>query len=159
MKSEPSEADPRYRALVELLRTADTLWSASRTFFAPWNLGPSQFNVLNLLHSNPTGLSQTELGRQLLMDRSNITGLVDRLEKRGLVERQDAADDLRAYRVVLSPAGSRLIQEILPRYYEGTVRVWAGVPPARACELLAILRRVSQNAEELVRSPRKPQTP
>ena len=75
-----SASSLRYRALLQLLRTSDTVWNASRLFFARWDLGPSQFNVLNLLHG-VAGLSQTELSRELIMHRSNVTGLVDRLEQ------------------------------------------------------------------------------
>src|SRR5439155_27087571 len=35
---------PRYRALLQLLRTAETLWNSSRLFFVRWELSPSQFN-------------------------------------------------------------------------------------------------------------------
>ena len=69
---------PRYRALLQLLRTAETLWNVSRLFFARWDLSPSQFNVLNLVSDKPDGMSQIDLGRRLIMHRSNVTGLVDR---------------------------------------------------------------------------------
>src|SRR5215470_7880218 len=104
----------RYHALLQVLRTADTLWNCSRVFFARWELSPSQFNVLNLLTTEAAGLSQIELGRLLITHRSNVTGLVDRLAARGLVERRDVTGDRRAYRIVLTPAGRRLIQQILP---------------------------------------------
>src|SRR5258708_5027606 len=100
------DRDARYRASLQLLRTADTIWNASRVFFERWEISPSQFNVLNLLHSESEGLSQIELSRQLIMHRSNVTGLVDRLEKRGLVSRKEFAPDRRAYRVVLTAQGN-----------------------------------------------------
>ena len=143
------ESDLRYQALMELLRTSDTIWNASRTFFDRWKLSPSQFNVLNLLHSTPDGLSQTELGRQLIMHRSNLTGLADRLEKRRLVQRKDVAADRRAYRVVLTRAGDRLMSEILPLYYERATRVWDTLPPKRAAELVADLRQLAFNAQRI----------
>ena len=144
-----ADTSPRYRALLQLLRTAETVWNASRLFFERWNLGPSQFNVLNLLYQQRGGLSQTELSRQLIMHRSNITGLVDRLEKRGLVQRRDVAADRRAYRVVLTPAGAELLRQILPRYYEGADRVWGALSPRRAAQLIAALRQAAQNAERI----------
>ena len=82
-----SRSSLRYRALLQLLRTSDTVWNASGAFFSRWELGPSQFNVLNLLYGRK-GLSQTELSRELIMHRSNVTGLVDRLEVRALVQRR-----------------------------------------------------------------------
>ena len=138
-----------YRALMELLRAADTVWDASRLFFERWDLSPSQFNVLNLLRLNPSGLSQTDLSRQLIMHRSNVTGLLDRLEKRGLVARRDVAEDRRAYNVVLTPAATRLLREILPAYYQGAARIWPRLAARHADSLIADLRQVAQNAQRI----------
>ena len=149
MRTKWSDADPRYKALIELLRTADTIWEASRVFFARWNLSPSQFNVLNLLRLNPAGLSQTDLSRELLTHRSTVTGLVDRLEKRGLAARREVAADRRAYSVVLTAAGARLLRDILPRYYEDAARVWDRLPVRRAAELIADLQQVARNAQHI----------
>jgi MarR family 2-MHQ and catechol resistance regulon transcriptional repressor len=149
MRTTADENHPGYRALMELLRTADTVWNASRVFFERWELSPSQFNVLNLLRDYPDGLSQTDLSRQLIMHRSNLTGLVDRLEKRGLVARREVAADRRAYSVVLTAAGSQLLSEILPRYYEEAARVWDRLPARRAAELIADLQQVAQNVQQI----------
>ena len=152
MKTRSDATSPRYQALLQLLRTADTVWNASRVFFGRWDLSPSQFNVLNLLRLNPAGLSQTDLSRQLIMHRSNVTGLVDRLEQRGLVERKDVAADRRAYSVVLTDAGAALLRDILPRYYRGADEVWAHVSAKRAAELMADLRQVAQNTRRIAGS-------
>jgi DNA-binding MarR family transcriptional regulator len=149
MRQRVDENHPGYRTLMELLRTADTVWNASRVFFERWNLSPSQFNVLNLLRLNPAGLSQTDLSRQLIMHRSNVTGLLDRLEGRGLVVRRDVTADRRAYNVVLTPAGARLLRDILPRYYQEAAQVWDRLPARRAGELIALLQRVAQNAQRI----------
>jgi DNA-binding MarR family transcriptional regulator len=117
-------------------------------FFERWELSPSQFNVLNLLHSEPGGLSQVELSRQLLMHRSNVTGLVDRLEQRGLVRRQEVPGDRRAYSVGLTPAGAALLNKILPHYYQAADFVWEHFPAKRIGELTADLRRLAENAEQ-----------
>jgi DNA-binding MarR family transcriptional regulator len=140
---------PRYQALIQLLRTADTLWNASRTLFARWNVSPSQFNILNLLMDLPEGRTQVELSRELLMHRSNVTGLIDRLEARHLVERRDAPGDRRAYRVVLTPAGRALVFEVLPFYYQAAERVWGRIAIARARAVVNDLSYVSRNAEQM----------
>jgi DNA-binding MarR family transcriptional regulator len=140
---------PRYEALLQLLRTAETLWNASRVFFARWDLSPSQFNILNLVVDLPAGLTQTDLSRELLMHRSNVTGLVDRLEGRGLVERQDQAGDRRAYRIVLTAAGRKLVESILPHYYSAAEEVWGRFPAARAHHLVADLAHIGENAQRM----------
>ena len=158
MSMKSPETQPRYRALLQLLRTADTIWGASHAFFERWDLGPSQFNVLNLLHLTPGGLSQTDLSRYLLMHRSNLTGLVDRLEKRGLVRRQDATADRRAYRVVLTAAGAKLLAEILPGYYAGAQQLWDGLPARRVEQLAADLALVAQNVERVAAEVNPPRS-
>ena len=140
----------RYDALLQLLRTANTIWDASRQFFEQWDLSPSQFNVLNLLQSHSEGLSQIELGRQLLTHRSNVTGLVDRLERRGLVERRNVLSDRRVYRVVLTRAGDKLLKVILPHYHREAQHLWDGVSDERIAELLGALERVTGNAAKVV---------
>ena len=138
---------PRYRALLQLLRTAETLWNVSRLFFARWDLSPSQFNILNLLCDRPEGCTQIELSRLLIMHRSNVTGLVDRLEARGLVQRRDSAHDRRVYRVISTAAGKKLLQQILPRYYAAAEEVWGTLPARRANQLINELTRICANAE------------
>jgi DNA-binding MarR family transcriptional regulator len=149
MKPELDESNPRYRALLDLLLTADRVWDASRAFFARWDLSPSQFNVLNLLRSEGEGLSQTDLSRHLIMHRSNVTGLVDRLEQRELLERREMAGDRRAYRVVITAQGTRLLRDILPLYYEAAIQAWDGLTQPQVTAVAAALKQVASNAETL----------
>ena len=142
-------AGPRYPALLQLLRTAENLWNASRVFFGRWDLSPSQFNVLNLLSGEPDGLSQIEISRLLIMHRSNATGLIDRLEQRGLLQRRATPGDRRAYRVVLTPAARQLLRRILPDYYRLAEQVWDDLPEARVSRLLADLSHLDANLAKL----------
>jgi DNA-binding MarR family transcriptional regulator len=137
---------PRYEALLQLLRTAEALWESSRAFFSRWDLSPSQFNVLNLLHGLPAGLTQTELSRELIMHRSNVTGLVDRLEKRGLAERKSVPGDRRAHRVVTTRKGAALMRKILPHYWSAAEAALGHLPVKGTKQLLTDLGRISSNA-------------
>ncbi|HEX6031825.1 MAG TPA: MarR family transcriptional regulator [Tepidiformaceae bacterium] len=58
-------------------------------------------------------LAMSEVARRLACDASNVTGLADRLEKRGLIERQSAADDRRVKTLALTPAGIELRRQAL----------------------------------------------
>ena len=145
--SDDAGPGPHYPALLQLLRTAETIWNSSRLFFGRWDLSPAQFNLLNLLTDQPEGLSQSDLSRELLTHRSNITGLVDRLEKRELVRRRELVDDRRAWRVVLTRDGRELMNEILPHYYRAAEVVWGGVSVRRATEVAAVLQIVAENTE------------
>ncbi len=137
---------PRHRALIQLLRTAEDLWNASRVFFARWDVSPSQFNILNLLYGAPDGMSQSDLSRLLIMHRSNATGLVDRLEKRLLVRRESHPSDRRAYRVVITPAGADLLNQIYPHYFSASERVWSDLPDASVAQFLEQLQELAAHA-------------
>jgi MarR family 2-MHQ and catechol resistance regulon transcriptional repressor len=137
---------PRYAASLELLRASETLWNAGRVFLERWNLSPSQFNVLNLLFGEEEGCTQTELSRELLMHRSNVTGLVDRLEARGLARRKDSLTDRRVFNVVITDAGTALMRQIYPHYYRAAEALWGEMPVERAAELASEIATISSNA-------------
>jgi DNA-binding MarR family transcriptional regulator len=65
---------------------------------------PAQLGLLFLLKGRD-GRTMTELSRELSMDNSAITRAVDRLEKSGLVERNNSADDRREYRITITKTG------------------------------------------------------
>jgi DNA-binding MarR family transcriptional regulator len=146
MNERLEQPGPRYRALLEWLRASEAVWHASQAFFGRWELSPSQFNILNLLGDQPAGLSQTELSRELITHRSNVTGLVDRLEKRELVTRRESATDRRAWRVTLTARGKALLQEILPQYYAVAEEVWGDVNVKRAETMATAGRLLEEQA-------------
>ena len=153
MKQNSAQPGPRYQALIQLLRTAEALWNVSRTFFARWELSPSQFNLLNVLTDQPDGLTQTELSRELITHRSNITGLVDRLEQRRLVARRDVDADRRAYRVVLTTPGAALLRQILPHYHRAAEQAWGDLSAKCAAQIVADLATVTETAARLAEQP------
>ena len=71
---------------------------------APYNLTPPQFAILAFLWKQD-GLSQAQLGALMSMDRTTLSGIIDRLEKRKLVERREHPGDRRAYLLYLTPEG------------------------------------------------------
>ena len=81
---------------------------------AQFGLSPVQCHVLHLIEpGQPTPMNR--LADALSCDASNVTGLIDRLEARGLVERRPSAGDRRVKVLQLTPAGSRLRAQLLRR--------------------------------------------
>ena len=72
---------------------------------------PGQFGVLTVINSNP-GLSQTQLGNALGIDRSTVVAVIDRLESRGLVVRAVSLTDRRSHALRLSDEGARLLHRL-----------------------------------------------
>lgn len=84
---------------------------------AELDLHPAQAGALLQLDSP---MPMTELAAVLACDNSNVTGLIDRLEARGLVARQPSSQDRRVKHVVLTAAGRRLRERMLTRVGQPT---------------------------------------
>ena len=86
---------------------------------AEWEMSIAQVRALYALREP---LSMRELAERLYLDPSNLTALVDRLEDLGLVERQADAGDRRVKRLVITPKGVQLSEQIIDAVFaEGTV--------------------------------------
>src|SRR5438128_9206676 len=108
VKSKPCEA---WQLLVKFFFTerADLPTLASE-----FELSPAQCHVLHLIEPDrPVPMGR--LAEALACDASNVTGLVDRLESRGLVRRQPSAGDRRVKVLELTRAGVRLRSTVLER--------------------------------------------
>jgi MarR family transcriptional regulator, organic hydroperoxide resistance regulator len=81
-----------------------------------FDLAPQQMIALRMLGAGPRKMS--ELAQFMFCDNSNVTGIVDRLEERGLVRREAAEGDRRVKLLVLTKAGERMRVEITKRMAE-----------------------------------------
>jgi MarR family 2-MHQ and catechol resistance regulon transcriptional repressor len=96
-----------------------------------------QFGVLEaLIHLGP--MSQRELGAKLLRSGSNVTMVLDNLERRGLVRRTRRKDDRRAIEVTLTADGRRLINDLFPKHARRITRLF-GVLSSRDQQRLGTL--------------------
>jgi DNA-binding MarR family transcriptional regulator len=80
------------------------------------DLAPMQAKALHELEVEPP-ISMRDLARRLGADPSNVTGLIDRLEARGLVERRPDPHDRRIKGLALTAAGAKLRQRLFARLY------------------------------------------
>src|ERR1700674_4030908 len=83
---------------------------------AELDLAPVQAKALHELNLEPP-ISMRELAERLKADPSNVTGLIDRLEARGLVERRPDPSDRRIKGLALTAAGARLRERLFARLY------------------------------------------
>jgi DNA-binding MarR family transcriptional regulator len=81
--------------------------------FAPYNIRPAQFAVLNVIERNP-GLTQSQVAGALGIKRTNFVGMLDELETRGLAERRQTTRDRRSYALYLTDEGLALMRRLKP---------------------------------------------
>lgn len=112
-------------------------------------IGFSDFAALEvLLHKGPTPVN--EIGRLVRLTSGSITTAIDRLERKGMVERRSDPGDRRARVVHLTPAGRKLITCAFRDHEAAMDRAASGLTPAERAEAIVLLKKVGIRAEELL---------
>jgi DNA-binding MarR family transcriptional regulator len=96
---------PEEAAYLDLLRTTDMLSRAPAQVLKSEELSSTQYNVLRILRGAPDGLSCGEIANRMITRDPDITRLLDRLEKRGLISRARDTVDRRSVLTRISPQG------------------------------------------------------
>jgi len=109
----PPSGSPEEQAFVALLRSADQLQRRAAKMLKPHGLSPTQYNALRILRGAGTeGLACSELGERMISRDPDITRLLDRLERRGLVRRSRGQKDRRVIKTRIAPAGLELLKNL-----------------------------------------------
>ena len=97
-------------AYLNLWRTYDCLKAIEEEVFARYGLSAQQYNALRLLQAASGVLPTLAIAAKLVSRAPDITRLLDRLEARGLVQRERRADNRRVVQVGITPEGKSLLQ-------------------------------------------------
>jgi DNA-binding MarR family transcriptional regulator len=111
---------------------------------APHDITSGQYGVLTIIRENE-GLSQSDLGAAVGIDRSTMVAVIDRLETRGLVVRAPSPNDRRSYALRLSDLGHALMEEVTPRILAQNRALVDTLEHAEADRLVHVLRRIAQS--------------
>ena len=140
-----------HETLLSLYYTAAQLKKTADAFFREYGLTDVQFNLLMLLHHQAEpgeGLTQVDLSRMMLVNRANITGLVDRMEKAGLVERRAVPGDRRYNTIVMTPHGKKLLTKVENDYRRTIEGLLGGITQAEMRQLTDLLGRVREHLSD-----------
>jgi DNA-binding MarR family transcriptional regulator len=133
-----------HEALVNVWWTGTLLKQAARRFLKSTACTEAEFNLLIVLRHSKEVLSQNDLSDRLLVDKSNITLLIDRMEKAGLIERNPSPGDRRRYDITLTNEGLRRIDEIDPVYHEMVRRLMSELDDEEYRTLIRLTRKVRE---------------
>jgi DNA-binding MarR family transcriptional regulator len=114
------------------------------------DFSPVQLHSLRLLEPG-VETPMRALAQQLFCDPSNVTGIVDRLEARGLIERRSSETDRRVRIIRLTPEGQRVRAQVVERMSSPPAEI-AGLP----LESQRALRDALRDAAERLEAPRRP---
>src|SRR5713226_964699 len=103
---------PEEAAFLDLLRTSDMLSRGLVQVLKTEDLSATQYNVLRILRGAPQGLPCGEISSRMITRDPDVTRLLDRLEKRGLISRSRDTKDRRTVTGKITPEGLKLLARL-----------------------------------------------
>ena len=141
---------PAHEALLNIYYTASIMKKRADDFFGQFGLTDVQFNLMNLLYyesGKEGGLSQAQISDMMLVNRANITSLVDRMEKAELVSRTAHANDRRYNIIKLTSKGKNLYTKVEPHYLKQVKEAMAPLDAAELKRLAGMLEKVRRTLQ------------
>jgi DNA-binding MarR family transcriptional regulator len=161
---------PRYECLIEaaklfpalnpsacevflhLLRTADEAFRVTEEHFHARGLSQGRFTVLMLLYDKTCGLTHNFTPAQLAeksgVTRATMTGLVDTLERDGMVTRRPHPEDRRQLSVELTKKGIAFIHSILPEHFRRISTLLSVLSENERRTMVRLMTKISDHAQE-----------
>jgi len=133
-RSSPEEA-----AYLDLLRTCDLLSRGAAQVLKAADLSSTQYNVLRILRGAPEGLPCGEIADRMITRDPDITRLLDRLEKRGLISRYRDTKDRRVVMAKITPEGLKLLSQLDEPVQQAHRKQLGHLGPKRLRELAELL--------------------
>ncbi|MFC1601100.1 MarR family winged helix-turn-helix transcriptional regulator [Candidatus Sumerlaeota bacterium] len=136
--------DLAHEAVLNVYLTSSQIKKRVDEFFKDYGLTDVQFNLMMLVKYQSgaaEGLAQVALSRMMLVNRANITSLVDRMEKARLVKRTPDPDDRRYHIVRLTAHGRKKLDGVQDAYYEMIHEV---MDVLKDSELRSIIKRMEK---------------
>ncbi|MBW4615056.1 MAG: MarR family transcriptional regulator [Desmonostoc vinosum HA7617-LM4] len=99
----------------ELARAYQAFTNYSDAHVRTLGLTPAQFDIISTL-GNTSGMSMNKLAEKTLITKGTLTGIIDRLEQKGLVRREVPSDNRRSFTVILTPAGEWAFEQFFPAH-------------------------------------------
>jgi len=152
----PSKDKPRRpqasieeRIFITLLKVADALGQEAEQLTHTAELTGTQYNVLRILRgAGPEGLPCGGIGDRMITHDPDITRLLDRMEKRGLITRERQKDDRRVVKTRITPHGLGLLKPLDPPMRDLHKRQFRHMAGARLKTLCDLLEEICRTERE-----------
>lgn len=144
-KRRRAEPAPRLvaKALANLLGAADRVKAVIAAVVEPYGITAQQYNVLRILRgAGADGLPTLAIGERMLERSPGVTRMIDRLEAKGLVQRERRADDRRCVHCGITATGSRLLAELDEAVDQADAAAFAALNRSELRQLVTLLERV-----------------
>ena len=131
-------------ATITLMHVAQEVFDGFNAQFDRHNISQGRFLVLMILDRHfQRPLAPSEIAEMIGVARATITGLLDGLEKDGMVARQPHPEDRRALTIQLTAKGREFLDGMLPAHYRRIAGLMANLEPEERRQLVVLLGKVA----------------
>lgn len=142
-------ATPEHAVFIAILKTADALGRQAEQLVKSRGLTGTQYNVLRILRgAGPEGLPCSAIGDRMISHDPDMTRLLDRMEKRGLIARARQTDDRRVVKTCITREGLEVLKTLDQPVRDLHRRQFRHVPSSRLEMLTRILEQVHSRRPE-----------
>jgi DNA-binding MarR family transcriptional regulator len=130
-------------AFLLLIRASYNTTTTFDVCFSHYGLSEGRFGVMMLLRTSSDGmLAPSELADRLNVTRGTITGLLDGLERAGLVVRQAHTEDRRMLTICLTQQGRELLERVVPEHFQRIMQAMSVLSHEERTQLVGMLRKI-----------------
>ena len=137
--------------LRELVRSYQAFENFSAPHIKSMNLTSPQFDVIATLANQPSMTCKT-LGEKTLITKGTLTGILDRLEIKGIVERKVNEEDGRSQKIMLTLSGLEIFEHAFPNHMRHLEKAFNQLSPQEMINLTNSLKQLRETMEKLTQS-------
>ena len=141
--SQKAAQEPCLKVLRELVRAYQAFSNFDDEHVRKLGLTVPQYDVIATLGNTP-GMMMSQLAEKTLVTKGTLTGIVDRLEQKGLVRREVPPENRRCFMIVLTSEGEKLFEEIFPMHIDRLKERFSQLSEAEMQEIKTSLKRLQE---------------
>lgn len=141
------EEELSLKLFIVLTRTLESIKKSVEADIKCLGLNPTEFAVLELIYSKGEQPIQ-KIGEKVLIASSSITYVVDKLEKKKLLERKPCPDDRRITFADITAKGTELMDELFPKHKKAIQEILSGLDTIEKENMILQLKKLGYHAKE-----------
>lgn len=130
-----------------MMQTSKAIQDRIRDEMTKYNLSVTEFSVLEVLYLQGKQNIQ-QIGSRILISSGSMTYVIDKLEKRGLLSRNDCPEDRRIIHVTLTDDGAHLMKDIMPKHQKLVDHIFNSLSGDETETIEKLLKKVKSRVEE-----------
>lgn len=136
------------KLFIVLSRASKVVSEEANKIIESYELNPTEFAVLELLHHKGRQPIQ-KIGQKILLRSGSMTYVVDKLEKKGLLERVFCTEDKRVTYMSITPAGKELIERIFPSHEKNIKKMMSALSKEEQETAIELLKKLGLSIKNL----------